>query len=153
MEVEKYFFKKSKKLSKIPVRLSKTYLTKPVVLDDDEKGVWPELALLLKFKKAGYGGVWLDTFHRRIWNSREYLAEFDSLPKEIKNILNSVNEGRRGGRWDLIVWKGKEINFIESKGLPSRDKIRQSQIDFKNKLLTLGFKEEDFIVAEWDYKK
>ena len=146
---EKYLFEKGKKLSiRTPFKIGKTYLTKPVVLDSEKNGVWAELALLLIYKKEGYNGIWLDTFHKRFWSSREKLKEFDSLPQKIRNILGS----KRGGLWDLIVWKGDKIKFIESKHL-LKDKIRTNQIKFMNSLLKMGFDKEDFIVAEWDYKK
>lgn len=149
LDSEKWFFERGKKLSvKVPFRLGKTYLVKPIVLDSDKNGVWPELAILSKLKKDGFDGVWVDTFHRRFWQGKNKLIEFNKLPQHIMKALGI----KKGGRWDLVVWKGEEIQFVESKGLPCRDKIRQSQIDFKNGLLAKGFKEEDFKIIEWDYK-
>jgi hypothetical protein len=149
----RFLFQKGKKLSiKISFKLDRTYLSKPVVLDTEKNGVWAELAFLDQFKQKGYDGVWLDTFHKRIWKNSEKLIKFNDLPERIKDILNSVNGGRGGGRWDLVIWKGSKIKFVELKHL-LRDKIRENQIKFMNALLKKGFKKEDFIIAEWDYKK
>ena len=68
------------------------------------------------------------------------------LPKKIKEVM-----GR--GCWDLIIWKNNTIKFVELKGIPSKDKIRKNQLEFMRRLLESGFKDEDFLVVEWDYKK
>jgi len=148
-EIEKWIFIEGKKLSiKAPIKLDRTYLSKPVVLNKKGNGVWAELATLAKFHEEGYDGVWLDTFHRKTWKSKDEIIEFDSLPKKIKEILGT----KRGGRWDLIIWKKGKIKFVELKRI-SEDPIRPNQRDFMSRLLRKGFKRNNFLIVEWDYKK
>lgn len=142
---EKYLFKKGVK--KFSTDLPKTYLIKPTVIDPYNNNVWPEFAILSKFKQQGYVGVWVDSFHRKLWSSQGKEFSQNNLPERIKWIfLEKIK-----GCWDVVVWKNAEIKFIESKGVPSNDKIRETQINFLEKMLSKGFSMGDFLIIEWDY--
>jgi hypothetical protein len=145
IKTEKYYFKKGTKLKST---LDRTYLSKPTVVYKG-KSVWPEIAVLLEFKSKGYKGVWVDAFHRKFWENDKEKVSLTDLPDKAQE---SLGKGA-SGCWDLILWKGKDIKFVELKGVPSRDKIRESQIRFKERLLEEYFKPKDFTIIEWDYKK
>lgn len=148
--MELFFSKcKNRSLNKIP----RTYSVKPMVRIGDICS-FPELAILEYFKRKGYGGFWVDTFHKRYWIDALSMYSFDELKDDYQKIIKEVkmlNDGKISGCWDLIIWKENKIKFVESKGKPCNDKIRKSQIEFKNRLIGAKFKEEDFIVVEWDY--
>ena len=143
-KAEQYFFRKGEKLDS---DLPKTYLSKPTVISKGDS-VWPEIAVLLEFKDKGYKGVWVDAFHKKFWINQKDKVELNELPSGIKEIL----EDGVKGCWDLILWKGRVVKFIELKGIPSNDKIRESQIKFRDNLLKKGFDYNDFSILEWDYK-
>ena len=142
---EKYLFKKGIKITK---KLPGTYLSKPTVIDCYNNNVWPEFAILSEFKRKGYMGVWVDSFHRKIWSAEGKTFGQKNLPERIRKIFADKIKGC----WDVVVWKGREIKFIESKGIPSRDKIRENQINFLESMLSKGFNSENFLIIEWDYK-
>lgn len=140
---------KNRSLNKVP----RTYSIKPLV----KSGIFcifSELAILEYFKKKGYDGFWVDAFHKKYWlniNKKCSFGEMEDSHQKIIEKIKSLNNGKISGCWDLIIWKGNKIKFIESKGRPCNDKIRENQIDFKNRLIGAKFKEKDFIMAEWDY--
>jgi len=145
IKTDQYFFRKG---SRISCDLPITYLIKPTVVFK-KNSVWPEIAILLKFKNKGYKGVWVDAFHRKFWINQNTKIKINELPDKIRKILD---EGVKGC-WDLILWRGRNIKFIELKGIPSKDKIRENQIKFKDNLLKKGFSYQGFLIIEWDYKK
>jgi len=133
--------------------MPRTYSVKPLVKVDNIC-TFPELAILEYFKKKGYQGFWVDAFHKKYWINADKKCSFDKLKGDYQKIVKEVrelNNGKISGCWDLIIWKGNKIKFVESKGKPCNDKIRKSQIDFKNRLMGAKFKEKDFIIVEWNY--
>ena len=81
MNKEKIFFQKG---AKSHLKLPKTYMSKPMVLDMYGNGVWPELATLAKFQSEGYEGLWVDAFHKKFWQNKNAKIEFDFFAKENK---------------------------------------------------------------------
>jgi len=133
--------------------LPKTYWTKPCVKFGKICG-FPELAVLHLYKEKGYRGFWADTFHKKYWQDMQSKFSFDDLDinnKKIVDKIKKINDGNIKGFWDLIIWKDKKIKFVEVKGMPSKDKLRDTQIKFKDNMLAYGFDNDDFIVMEWDY--
>ncbi len=148
--MELFFTKCEKKGLK---NMPRTYSVKPMVKIDDIC-TFPELAILEYFKKKGYKGFWVDVFHKKYWVNADKKCTFDELESNYQKIVKEVrelNNGKISGCWDLVIWKGNKIKFVESKGKPCNDKIRKSQIDFKERLINEKFKEKDFIIVEWDY--
>lgn len=138
-----------KKLEKVP----RTYSIKPLVKAGN-LCIFPELAILEYFKKKGYKGFWVDAFHKKYWINADKKCSFNELEDGYQKIVKKVkklNNGKISGCWDLIIWKGNKIKFVESKGKPCNDKIRKSQIDFKSRLISAKFKEKDFIIVKWNY--
>jgi hypothetical protein len=141
----RYIFRKGVKLSD---SLPKTYRSKPTVVYKG-KSVWPEITFLLEFKSKGYNGVWVDAFHKKYWQNEKDMVKIEDLPKRIQEILG---KGTRGC-WDLLLWTEEDLKFVEIKGVPSRDKIRKNQTEFRDNLLRKGLEQEDFTVIDWDYQK
>ncbi|MDZ7725469.1 MAG: hypothetical protein U5R06_22260 [candidate division KSB1 bacterium] len=71
-------------------RLSKTYLSKPLVKIDNEN-LFGELAILRFLQKDGWNGVWVDTFHGRdkklFWNNLPPEGQASLIESSIYNIL------------------------------------------------------------------
>jgi len=150
--MERFFAKCEKRnFKKIP----RTYSVKPLVKAGNFC-IFPELAILEYFKKKGYRGLWVDAFHKKYWTNCDKKCSFDELESDCQKIVRGVeelNNGKISGCRDLIIWKGNKIKFVESKGKPCHDKIRKSQLDFKNGLMSAKFKEKDFTIIEWDFLK
>ena len=140
---------RNRNLNKVP----RTYSVKPTVKIGNTCS-FPELAILGFFKRKGYRGFWVDAFHKKYWTNASSKYSFAELKGDYRKIVNDIkklNGGKISGCWDLIIWKGVETKFVESKGKPCNDKIRKSQIEFMDRLISAKFKKEDFIVMEWDY--
>ena len=131
------------------VEIRDSYGNKPV-LDFNGNPLFAELFALRIFGENGYSGVWADTYRRTF---RTELPEKKEpkiiLPEFIKNELDKINpEGKMNGTWDLILWKNKEMKFVELKR-KGKDKIRQTQIDFMERAIKAGVPIENFEIFEW----
>lgn len=131
----------------IPIKDS--YGNKPI-LNYKGEPVYAELYALKKFIEKGYDGVWVDTYRRRYRTKLpENQKEKLKLPDFAANQLSKIwLNGKLSGTWDLFLWKDKQFKFVELKR-KGKDKIRQSQIDFLERALKIGFMVEDFEVFEW----
>lgn len=146
-----YLIKKS--CQQLPVwtgpTIADTYGGKSVL---DYKGtpLFAELYVLSQYEEEGYNGVWVDTF-RRVFRTElpEQKQEEVLLPDSVQHLLNQINtDGKLSGTWDLILWKGNNIRFVELKR-KGKDRIRQSQVDFLKRALKAGVSLENFEVFEW----
>jgi len=96
---------------------------------------FPELAVLHLYKEKGYRGFWPIPFIKNIGRTCKSKFSFDDLDinnKKIVDKIKKINDGNIKGFWDLIIWKDKKIKFVEVKGMPSKDKLRDTQIKFKD---------------------
>jgi hypothetical protein len=68
----------------------------------------------------------------------------------MKEKLLEINpDGKWRGTWDLLLWKGQEIKFVELKR-KGKDKIKQAQIDFFERALNVGYVSGNFEFYEWE---
>ena len=121
------------------------------VLDYHGEPVFAELYALRHFWESSYKGFWADTFRRRY---RAQLPEHNEpkpmLPEFVQTMLSLISpSGKMTGTWDLLLWKGKQIYFVELKR-KSKDKIRSTQIEFLERALAAGVPLENFEIFEWD---
>lgn len=130
-------------------KITDTYGNKQV-LDDKGMPVFAELFALGLYAESGYNGVWADTYRKKF---RTELPEKNEvgveLPDFVKNTLHLINPDRKlTGTWDLILWKNREIRFVELKR-KGKDSIRQTQIDFLARALRVGIPLKKFEIFEW----
>jgi len=133
----------------------KTYSTKPIINYKNEI-LFPELAILKMYKEDNWNGVWIDTFHKKYLDNMPYNKLSNvTLPDNQNSILEKIkalNNNKLSGFWDVFLWKNnKEFMFIESKGIPSNDKIRNTQVVWLESALKI-LPIESFLIAIWDYK-
>lgn len=120
------------------------------VLNYKGNPLFAELFALRTFKKKGFDGVWADTYGRTFRTELPEKKEPEiTLASFVKQKLDRINpNGKMNGTWDLILWKDKEIRFVELKR-KGKDKIRQTQIDFLERALKIGIPIENFEIIEW----
>lgn len=119
------------------------------VLELDGEPVFAEIAILRLLQKAGWDGVWIDTYRRRF---RQSLPPRSCvLPARAQDFLDKANAGRKWppGSWDVFAWKNAEFLFVESKR-KGKDAIRQSQIVWLGSALNSGIPLDWFVIFEWD---
>ncbi len=137
--------------SKSFLNYDKTYNTKPAVMFGNEN-VFPEIYFVKYLIEQGWNAVWVDSFHRSAWKDMPKKGDcipFDQIP--ILRDLKQKNNNKISGCWDIFAWNNKEVLFIESKGIPSKDKIRDTQINWYKMCIANGIPRESFLLFEWNY--
>ncbi len=106
---------------------SDTYGGKPV-LDAGGEPAFAELAILRLLLRAGWDGVWVDTYRnqyrRGYWNRETSVT----LPGPIETLLDSIadeNESR-SGCFDVCAWSSEAVLFAEATRA-GHDQMRATQ--------------------------
>ena len=142
--------------SENPVQLgSQTYDVKPQVEVEGRRLV-PELALLRFAEREGWQGAWMDNFHWKCWRAMPNRNEpwvvrerFAAFLGEIVEPEVSMGRMRWPGCWDLFVWRGEAVAFIESKG---GEGLEDSQLRFFASALGAGIPPTAFTLVEWELR-
>ena len=126
-----------------------TYNNKPVV-DWNGEPVFAELAVLRLLQSHGCNGVWVDSYRRNYRVGLPDVVDPIEIPQKQKELIDSIRAktGRSGGCWDVFVWKGDMMLFIELKR-QKKDNIRETQIQWLEKSLDYGLTTENFAFIEW----
>ncbi|MEK7546671.1 MAG: hypothetical protein AAB536_00610 [Patescibacteria group bacterium] len=130
-----------------------TYNNKAVI-DVNRQPLFAELAILKMFKKDGWSGVWVDSYRNKYRiGLPEKVAPID-LPIAQEKLIQTIKKKtrKRGGCWDVFVWKGKKIMFAEAKR-HKKDNIKPNQISWLESSLKIGVPLNSFIFVEWDLLK
>lgn len=146
ISIPKYFLEfKEWKGTPIP----NTYNNKAVI-DWNDEPVFAELAVLRLFQSHGWNGVWVDSYRRKYRIGLPDIAEPVELPQKQQQLIESIKAktGRSGGCWDVFVWKGEEVLFIELKR-QKKDAIQDSQRSWLEESLKNGLKSTNFALLEW----
>lgn len=116
-------------------------------LDYEGEPLFAELVILRHFQKAGWQGVWIDTYRRRTLVS---LTQEVSLPPERRALLDQIaaRAGNNNGCFDVFAWRDDHVAFAESKR-SGRDRIRPSQVRWVAAALHVGVPLESLLVVEW----
>ena len=126
-----------------------SYTNKSLV-ELDGQPLFGELAILRLAEKDGWEGVWLDTYHGgKKWRDMPHISDPVSIPEERQGLLDRIRErhGKRGGAWDVFVWKGDGVAFLESKR--SSDSVRPNQRSWLSAALAEGLAPATFTMVEW----
>jgi len=121
------------------------------VIDFDGEPLFAELAVLRMYQKDDWAGVWVDCYRKKY---RVELPEKSklgvTLPKRQENLINRIKElnGGLSGCWDLFLWKGNKVKFIELKR-SKKDQIRPSQKKWFKASIKAGVPNSIFLLVEW----
>jgi len=121
------------------------------VLDFNGEPVFAELAILRTFQAEGWEGVWVDSYRKKFRVGLPGVVDPIILPPERQALFDRIKDrvGAFRGCWDVFLWKGKEVRFIESKR-SKRDAIRPTQVAWLDAALAEGLLLEQFLIIEWD---
>ena len=130
--------------------IANTYNNKPVI-DWNGEPVFAELAVLRLFQSHGWEGVWVDSYRRKYRIGLPDVVEPIEIPSKQRDLIESIKAktGRSGGCWDVFVWKGEDVLFIELKR-SKKDNIRDSQVSWLEEGLKSTLKTKDFALLEWN---
>jgi hypothetical protein len=120
------------------------------VIDFEGDPLFAELAILRMLEKAGWNGVWADSYRNKFRTALPEKSEPVSLPLAQAKFINSIKQktGKRGGCWDVFAWKGGDIKFVESKR-SMKDALRENQILWLETCLEMGIAPDSFLLVEW----
>lgn len=147
VSVQKYFLEFEEwKGASIP----NTYNNKAVI-DWSGEPVFAELAVLRLFHSHGWNGVWVDSYRRKFRIGLPDVVDPVDLPEQQARLIESLREktGRFGGCWDLFVWKGESVLFLELKRR-KKDIIQNTQIEWLSAALKSRLTQENFAFVEWE---
>lgn len=125
------------------------------VVEFNDEPLFVELAVLRMLEREGFSGVWIDSFGKCFRKEMPpSKTQYPALVSTASDIFNIINEKmlKGGGCWDVLAWKEKDVLFAECKR-NKKDSIRESQIIWLEKCLSLGLKPKNFLLVEWDIKK
>ena len=145
--IQKYFLE-FKEWKGIPI--PNTYNGKAII-DWNSEPVFAELAVLRLFQSHGWDGVWVDSYRRKYRVGLPDVAEPIDLPTNQTNLINALREktGRFGGCWDVVVWKGDTMLFLELKR-QKKDSVQSTQVEWLSSALDSGLSADNFALVEWD---
>jgi protein-S-isoprenylcysteine O-methyltransferase Ste14 len=122
------------------------------LLNSDGKPVFAELAILGVLERAGWDGVWVDTYRRKF--RRSMPPESSKLPPHALELYERIcraNGGKASGCFDVFAWKDGEYVFVESKR-KSKDSIQRTQKAWVEAALATGIELGSLLICEWDLK-
>jgi hypothetical protein len=73
------------------------------------------------------------------------------FPHEVyRAICGEAGDEAGAGAWDVILWRGKEMVFVEAKRFRSSDCIDDSQVRWLEAARRLGIPRARLVFAAWD---
>lgn len=138
------------------INIPKTYKSKSPVLYKDEN-CFAELAIRKYLGLNQIKAYWIDCFHKKYWDGSDFETNRNHLSIKELPFLESyykANNNKFSGMWDIVgLLDNGEVIFIESKGVPSKDRVNQNQIKFLEKCIENNLYNNNFYIIEWDYKE
>ena len=113
------------------------------------KPQFAELGILQIFKRDGWDGVWVDTYHGK-FRTQYWPKDSKALPAKHNHLLNCIYEVAKSeyGCWDVFCWKDENYIFAESKRC-KKDKIKDTQRTWLRAALKCGVPVESLMIVEW----
>lgn len=120
------------------------------VVDWNGAPLFAELAALKLFQSYGWNGVWVDSYRKKFRVGLPDVVEPIEIPQDQKELIDSIRTRttKFGGCWDLFLWKGDEVLFVELKR-QKKDAIQDSQRQWLGHSLAHGLHAENFAFLEW----
>jgi hypothetical protein len=123
------------------------------LIEFDRKPVFAELAILGTLRRAGWDGVWVDTYRRKFRRGLPPdCCELPSPARRLYDRIRKANNSKISGCFDVFAWKGKSYLFVESKRR-SKDSIQVTQKAWIEAVLHAGVPLDSLLICEWDFPR
>jgi len=120
------------------------------VLEFDGKPVFAELAILGTIQRAGWDGVWVDTYRKKFRRSLPPdCCVLPSHAQELYERIRRANGGKISGCFDVFAWNAGKHLFIESKR-ESKDSIQITQKAWIEAALRCDVSLDSLLICEWN---
>lgn len=118
------------------------------VLEYRGEPMFAELVILRLFEEVEWNGVWVDSYRRKYWKRTNQLGH---IPAEVAGEMAKIKAaaGCQGGCFDVVLWRGTERLFVESKR-SGKDRIRKSQLQGLDGAIRTGLSANEFLIVEWN---
>jgi hypothetical protein len=138
----------------VPVGTDPAWTATPQVLLEG-RALFPEIALLALFRKAGWKGVWFDPVHRRTYDKMPNVSKGVGLDTRVTSTLAKVNAAaaaaRRASCWDLVLWDGRTVLFVDVSPGPAAP--GHARIAWLDAALRTGLSPGQFLVVAWETRR
>jgi len=137
----------------VPVGANPAWAAKPQVLLDG-RALFPEIAVLALFQRAGWKGAWFDPVHRRTYDKMPNVSKGAGLDTRVASVLAKINAAaadRRAACWDLMLWDGRTVLFVDV--TPGSTLPGHARIAWLDAALRTGLSPGQFLVVEWQTRK
>jgi hypothetical protein len=131
----------------------------------DYEGI-PMFAELVIMKTAianGWQARWIEAYamkggkpyHFSAWGDGSIKTQIqdpiqDQSPLESLELIASQNSSSFYGCWDVIIWSGERVIYIEAKRI-KQDRMRITQDRWLESGLKAGLDQSNFVIAWWDF--
>jgi len=129
--------------------IADTYGGKAVLNFFDEP-MFAELAILGTLRKAGWDGVWVDTYRNKFRQAlAPHCCDLPSHAQRLYDRIQETNGGKRSGCFDVFAWNDGRYLFVEAKR-KAKDSIRETQKAWIQAALNVGVAIDSLLICEWD---
>lgn len=125
---------------------------KPAIVVDG-RATWAEFAIVRALERSGWEARWIKNWT----GGREFCIDVgrpSSLPATAADAFDRIHREapalRGAGSWDVIVWRGSEYLFLESKQHRSSDRLNPNQRAWPEAALAVGMDAPSLAIVEYD---
>jgi hypothetical protein len=144
------------------LRMLDNFGNKPLV-GVGRRAMFAELGIVQSVVAGGWQARWVCTFGRprmrpmflTEWDAQRTRRDQVDVPIDDPNVCKLLERiatinGKYGGCWDVVAWKGRRVLFLESK-LHKKDHIQVTQMRWLLAAFEAGLSLDNFVVVEWNF--
>jgi len=123
--------------------ISRTYTIKSSYLID-EKLAFGEIAIVQLLRLDGWNAFWVDTFHKKFWNTMPDEGKPKQLPSAIReryDLIKIKNDSKPNGCFDVAAERSGRVIWLEFKS--DKDKNNINEGNWINSAMKADIRETD----------
>jgi hypothetical protein len=136
------------------VGLDRSWSSKPLVMVE-KQAMFPEIACLSLFQKAGWSGVWADRVHHRYYDKMPTQSKGVSLDTYANQLIGRIaeNNGKsKAGCWDIILWQHRTLLFVAVTPEDAGPGLGDAGLGWLAAGLRTGLSSSQFALVRWGYR-
>jgi hypothetical protein len=108
-----------------------------------------ELQLVARLEQAGWCAAW-------VYRPGKFISSWEPrcpavMPDPAQALFDKISRsaGSQAGCWDVFAWHDRQPLFVELKRAGSSDRIRETQLAWRQAAVAVGVPDESFVLVEW----